>query len=54
MKLVTAGESIFHKFIILQAFPMVDREAGLSWLQYSAGGCVLAIHFMPYGCLRSA
>src|SRR5580692_1803027 len=25
MKLVTAGESIFHKFIILQAFPQVGR-----------------------------
>jgi hypothetical protein len=25
MKLVAAGESIFHKFIILQAFPEMDR-----------------------------
>jgi len=27
MKLVAAGKSIFHKFIILQAFPEMNRGA---------------------------
>jgi hypothetical protein len=55
IKQVAAVESIFHKFIILQAFPEMKLVAQRFWgSELSFTTACAAIHFIPYGCLRSA
>jgi hypothetical protein len=55
MKLVAAAGSIFYNFIILQAFPKIERKpqrfrASGSWPDAARP----ELHFILYGCLSPA
>src|SRR5437899_3661225 len=53
LKLVAADERIFHKFLILQAIPLMSHGASLMPAPLPNSAPRLAIHSTSYGCLCS-